>query len=318
MKVADNVYRLTVSLPFAVVREVHLYYIHDEKPAIIESGPGYGLTRQAFAELERLGFSMKNVVYLIPTHEHPDHIGGNVEMKRENPRIKIGAHPEAVKNYPFMHFAPPAEALAYFPQAVKDIFRQYEHQQDDIAKLGADFTFVEGDVIDLGARKLKIFHMPGHAQGHVCFYDEKEKLFFAGDNVTGEGTPYVGGLSVLLDEPDQDGMKGGNLNVYLETLDRIEALDIRRIFPAHGPVCEGKDRVREIRERKLSQMEEVYGLIQKNGRMLLPEITSALYHASGVAVRLLLGSTAGYVKKLMDDNKISMEAENGERYYMIK
>lgn len=314
MKVSENVYKITVDLPFAVVREVHLYYIHDEKPALIESGPGYGLTQQAFTKLEQLGFNIKNVLYLIPSHEHPDHIGGNVEVKHANPLIKIGAHPLAEKNYPHMTFSPPSEALNAFPQVIKDIFKKYENQPHDVAALGVDFHLNEGDVFDLGARKLKILHMPGHAPGHIGMVDEKNKLFFAGDNITGTGTPYIGGLSQLLKERDQGGMIGGNLKDYFNTLDRIEALDVETLLPAHGPVC-GKERVKEIRDRKLSQVEEVYGIIKKKGAMDLNAMTSSLYNVEGMLVRLLLGSTAGYVKYLMDNNRVHSLEKNGEAVY---
>ena len=82
----------------------------------------------------------------------------------------------ALFNPPFT-FSPPSEALNQFPQVIKDIFKKYENQPQEVAKLGVDFHLNEGDVFDLGTRKLKIFHMPGHAAGHIGFVDEKKKLF---------------------------------------------------------------------------------------------------------------------------------------------
>lgn len=43
--------------------------------------------------------------------------------------------------------------------------------------------FEEGKTFDLGSRKVKTIHTPGHSPGGVVFLDEGEKLMFTGDNV---------------------------------------------------------------------------------------------------------------------------------------
>ncbi len=41
----------------------------------------------------------------------------------------------------------------------------------------------EGDVIDLGGRKLCVMETPGHTAGSLSFFDAENKLLFSGDNV---------------------------------------------------------------------------------------------------------------------------------------
>ena len=38
-----------------------------------------------------------------------------------------------------------------------------------------------GQVLHLGSHQLKVYHAPGHTQGHVMFHNEAEKILFCGD-----------------------------------------------------------------------------------------------------------------------------------------
>jgi len=41
----------------------------------------------------------------------------------------------------------------------------------------------EGDVLDLGGRKLQVLHTPGHSPDCICLYDEANGLLFGGDTI---------------------------------------------------------------------------------------------------------------------------------------
>ena len=41
----------------------------------------------------------------------------------------------------------------------------------------------EGDVIELGNRKLTVYHIPGHTPGSILLLDQKTKLLLSGDSV---------------------------------------------------------------------------------------------------------------------------------------
>lgn len=71
----------------------------------------------------------------------------------------------------------------------------YMHK-DDVAYLNGRFGFPayhdipddiiyieEGDIIDLGDRKLKAFHIIGHTDGSLLLLDEDSKLLFSGDSI---------------------------------------------------------------------------------------------------------------------------------------
>jgi hydroxyacylglutathione hydrolase len=72
---------------------------------------------------------------------------------------------------------------------------------------------------------LHVLHTPGHASDHLCYYLEEERALFTGDLVLGGSTTVI---------PPDD----GDLLDYLASLRRVLDLDVRRIYPGHGPVLE--------------------------------------------------------------------------------
>jgi glyoxylase-like metal-dependent hydrolase (beta-lactamase superfamily II) len=84
---------------------------------------------------------------------------------------------------------------------------------------------------------------PGHAEDHVCFV--LGRVCFTGDLILGEGSTFV--------PPD-----GGSLRAYLDSLHRLQGLDLELLCPGHGPyVTDPAAKISEYidhrldRERKL-------------------------------------------------------------------
>lgn len=84
-----------------------------------------------------------------------------------------------------------------------------------------DRILVDGEVLQLGEQAWTVLITPGHHPGHVCLLSEAGLV--AGDMVAGIGT--------ILIPPGS-----GDMNVYLEQLERLKALQPHLVFPSHGPV----------------------------------------------------------------------------------
>jgi glyoxylase-like metal-dependent hydrolase (beta-lactamase superfamily II)/8-oxo-dGTP pyrophosphatase MutT (NUDIX family) len=91
-------------------------------------------------------------------------------------------------------------------------------------------TIQEGDRLDLGTAPdargpwwLEALHTPGHASGHLAFYEPHYRLLFAGDMVSTVS-------SVVIAPPD------GDLTTYLQSLRRLGSLESRLLLPGHGGV----------------------------------------------------------------------------------
>jgi ribonuclease/clavin/mitogillin len=83
-----------------------------------------------------------------------------------------------------------------------------------------DGAFAAGDTM------LRVIPTPGHAPDHLCFFDEASGDLYCGDLAR------LGGSVVI------PAAKGGNLHEYLASLERIRAMQPRRLLPGHGPIVD--------------------------------------------------------------------------------
>ena len=85
--------------------------------------------------------------YILNTHHHFDHIGGNSELKKIYNAKVVG----------------------------------FEGDKHRIP--GIDITIKDNEKWTFGNSIVKILHIPGHTLGHICFFFEKEKIAFTGDTL---------------------------------------------------------------------------------------------------------------------------------------
>jgi glyoxylase-like metal-dependent hydrolase (beta-lactamase superfamily II) len=139
----------------------------------------------------------------------------------------------------------------------------------------ADGQRIEGDGVTLVA-----IHTPGHASDHLCFYLAEEKALFTGDLILGGTTTVI---------PPDD----GDLADYLASLRRLQALEVRRIYPAHGPVIEDAPaKIQEYLDHRMMRERQILEALG-DGLRTIPELVAriyadvspALHHAAGMSVR---------------------------------
>lgn len=81
------------------------------------------------------------------------------------------------------------------------------------------------------ARRWRVLWTPGHAPGHLCFVEEMSGVGLVGDLIASVGT--------ILVQPPQ-----GHMGRYLESLERVRALRLKALLPAHGgPVLDPYERL---------------------------------------------------------------------------
>ncbi|HLJ96696.1 MAG TPA: MBL fold metallo-hydrolase, partial [Gemmataceae bacterium] len=148
-----------------------------------------------FAVLDKFQAGGGRLSAVVLTHHHPDHVGAaNVCAAR---------------------YGLPIVGHALTAQALEGQIVLSRHIADgDRLDLG---TAPDGS----GAWYLEAIHTPGHASGHVAFFERHYRLLFAGDMVSTLS-------SVVIAPPD------GDLAVYLASLERLRALNCRLLLPAHG------------------------------------------------------------------------------------
>jgi endoribonuclease LACTB2 len=148
-------------------------------------------TAQAVAWVEARLAQGQTLRALLLTHHHPDHVGG-AEALRSHFGVPIWAHDRT------------AERLA--------------------GKIAIDRVLDDGESVELDGpvpMALEAMFTPGHAPGHLCFYEPASRSLIAGDMVAGVGT-------ILVEATD------GDMQLYLQSLARMAARDAAQLLPAHG------------------------------------------------------------------------------------
>ena len=80
----------------------------------------------------------------------------------------------------------------------------------------------DGEVIDLGGRKLQKLDTPGHTPGSSCYHLQNEGVLFSGDCILPNTSTAI------------DPAEGGDMKDYLDSLKRIQTYDINLILSFHG------------------------------------------------------------------------------------
>ncbi len=227
-KVLDGVWRIT--LPHMELQTVNVFLLEGNPLTLIDSGPPYKESMAALLKcLQELGYQWEDIEVLILTHPHIDHLGGAAFLPPvphvwayHGVRDEIGNYEAYVHRW---HQIPAALAKEYpglsslfCSKICREWFVQFFTPGGAVV---ITEEFFDGQVLDIGSRKLKVLHTPGHSMHHVCLYLEEEELLFSGDYILPRGPALVRFM-------------GDRKDAFVHSLKKIEPLRIRRVLPSHG------------------------------------------------------------------------------------
>ena len=134
-------------------------------------------------------------------------------------------------------------------------------------------------------------YTPGHASDHLCYYLVEEKALFTGDVILGGSTTVI---------PSDD----GDLLDYLDSLRRLQAMDVRRIYPAHGPVIEnGPAKITEYLEHRMLRERQILEALA-DGVETIPAIVARIYVDVALALHPVAAlSVESHLKKLAREGR---------------
>jgi glyoxylase-like metal-dependent hydrolase (beta-lactamase superfamily II) len=203
---------------------VHLYLIRAEKTVLIDTGTKYSPQADILPVLQRYGLDFSNIDYILNTHGHIDHIGGNAAIKKAG-GAKILIHSDdatAVEDHKkfFRNFFGPAVEGIWGKELVDEEWARYSSLYS--GEIAIDHSLKDNDIIDLGKEcSLRVIHVPGHSLGSVAFYWEKEGIIFSGDSMQGL-LDDTGALPILID-----------LQLYMKSIKRLLDLPVRVLMQSH-------------------------------------------------------------------------------------
>ncbi|KAH7300345.1 hypothetical protein KP509_24G057400 [Ceratopteris richardii] len=125
------------------LKDNYAYLLHDTEAGVT----GVIDPSEAKPIIEVLKKKDLDLSFILNTHHHWDHTGGNIDLKRRYNAKVVG------------------------PYADKDRIP------------GIDVALKDGDTWMFGNEKMLVLDTPGHTRGHVCFYFSNLKAIFTGDTL---------------------------------------------------------------------------------------------------------------------------------------
>lgn len=236
-QIIPGIYEMQVPIPNNPLGNTNVYLVKGRAGhTLIDTGWSSDQAMQALTrELEEIGVGFKDISQIIVTHAHIDHYG-LVEA------IKPLTHARV-----FLHHRD--EEIFRTRYAVTEEFMRRSEEWFRINGVPApesggvrmpfggfrasgmppkpDVLLHGGESLTTGIFELRIIWTPGHSPGHICLYDSKNKLFFAGDHILPVITP-----NISL-PPNSDGNPLGD---FLNSLKELKKLDVKIVLPAHENV----------------------------------------------------------------------------------
>lgn len=274
----EGVYQIKIDVPFDV-KFVYVYIWEiDGKKVMFDAGLNMGnWGKLFFSELQNLNISFGDIDYCIISHHHLDHLGLLKKFKRKNPKIQILMGEITHDTIEWETDPNNANELKAVAIELSKKMIKFGISEANGKRLVKWFTMwpklrryqkpdkllKDNEEILFEKNKLKVIWTPGHSLGHICIYDQNKRYLFAGDHILSRITPHIGNFLVESKYKNQD--FENILDHYLKSLDRIDKLDLKIIFPAHQKVIYNPhERISEIKEHHKNRLKEISSVIEDN------------------------------------------------------
>ena len=125
------------------LRDNYIYLLREPKSGAV-GAVDPSVAAPVLDALKQRGWKLTHV---INTHHHPDHTGGNLELKAATGAIVVG----------------PLADRARIP--------------------GIDVAVGDGDTFKFGEEAATVFDVPGHTRGHIAYWFKDSQALFSGDTL---------------------------------------------------------------------------------------------------------------------------------------
>lgn len=197
--------------PFQWQEVISYLIIGDDSALLFDTGNGLGNIKAIVDQLT------DNPVQVLNSHSHFDHVGGNYQYQSIlSPATEFSiANSRGNDSQQIRTEASAAALCKGLPQGVTE-------ENHRINPYSITAKVMDGDVIDLGSRKLEVLLIPGHTDDSLALLDRDSGLLWTGDSF------YEGPIWLFFPETD--------LAAYEKSLARLVALvpQLTALLPAHN------------------------------------------------------------------------------------
>lgn len=290
MKITDNIH---------LIKCPHRTYFtsaclfNDDDLVLVDAGRVESPEQTIYPYIKAIGREPNEISVIILTHAHWDHCAGVAQIKKDA-GCKVGVHNQGL---PYLEN----------PNLLNEEYeKKYPNLEQEPAPLfesvKTDFTFSDGDTIELGKRTLRILHTPGHSIDSSCIIDDSNGLYISGDSYQGRGE----GRPLLFHDADH----------YMNSINRISDEKIQKMVTGHPfpPLNKGVLDRRETKHflrdsaQSIKEIEElILNTLEKNQRKSY--LTELIEHIVNVRLNTMICvleslKNKGKIKKTIDEQGI--------------
>jgi len=283
MQFTDRLPVATLSLPTPyAVGPVNAYVITAEPVTMIDAGVNTVDAENAM----KLGFAtngifMESVKRILVTHGHPDHYGLVPVIQELAGALAYMGKDEVDRISDTKNFWEVRRLLleAGFPDDVLDGLAERERRAHRMQQAARDgwLPVNDGDVFEFRDFNLVALSLPGHTGGHVGYLEPESGTLFSGDTLVPYQRPDPLLEPILEPEGESPAQRRRSLKQYLESLDRLEKLHLKTVFPGHGPVITNPaETIAYMRDHYVRRLEVVGGCLNGEAKSAF-QLATELY-----------------------------------------
>lgn len=300
MQESTTVHRLECSVDWPP-GNVAAYFVDCAEPVLFDAGmAGEEAREELTADLEDRGHELADVEHLVVTHPHTDHIGQvKSVIEAADPEVYAPAtvrerferDPEDLAETVRANARAAGVRGEFLDEAVEMSVESLKRDSGLLPSEAVDHWLGRGETVDIGPLTVETVHTPGHQADHLCYLTDldDERVLFSGDMALGTFRP------VAMHTGFDDGYEAA-IDEFYTALERLEALDVDRVFTGHDPphtdFLDAVERDRESLDRLLDRTREALAAgdgttavdiaVQRSGdrnvEYLVIETASALAH----------------------------------------
>lgn len=258
----------------------------------------------------------KKVTDILVTHYHPDHFGyvGRLQeltgARVSMTKIDADAGLNTWQNK-FLERLCGNYALAGIPASTA---KEMTANTNEFAPLvtpypKVDHYFKEGEKIEIGKYEYEVIFTPGHSDGMVNFYNERENMLMSTDHILPKITPNISYW--FHGDPNP-------LETYLQSLEKIKKLSVDFVVPSHGKPFHGaNDRIEAIKSHHDNRLAQTLEAI--SGGTTVHEACQKMFQKelSVHETRFAIGETLAHLEYLRHEGVCKRETMDGKYWYDI-
>lgn len=312
---ADGVHRLEFEVDWRP-GHVACYLVDGPEPILVDAAlPDHeSALRDALADHD---YTPGDVEHLLVTHPHVDHVGQVPTILEEGDptvyapagvRERFARDPDGLESRVRRNCEAAGFPDEQLEMAVDMAVESLERDSTLLPSEEVDVWIEPGDDTEVGHLEVGAVHAPGHQADHLCYPTE----------IDGESVLLAGDMGIQPFRPVvmHDGLDDGHreaFGAFYTALDRLEAVDVDRVYPGHGPVHRDlAGAVESHRESLDDRLEDVTGLVE-DGYSTVPGVAMAL--AGEREVKYLIPETMSALAHLDGTGAVDSELRDGVRHY---